>query len=193
MTGVPPTSPDQVGAIAPPPAERGNTLGLVAFILVLCGFTCIPGLGLVAGVICAIVALRRPPRGFAIAALSVAALGGCLVIPLLLALLLPALGRARMQARASLTTAVAVQTTAVAEAFRRDNGRWPKDMNECVTAGSPSRQDGWGVPLEVRIEGDELFIWSAGRDERWGTGDDFCAASSPPDAAARRGYAESGL
>lgn len=193
MTGVPPTSPDQVGAIAPLPAERGNTLGLVAFILVLCGFTCIPGLGLVAGAICAIVALRRPPRGFAIAALSVAALGGCLVIPLLLALLLPALGRARMQARAALTTAVAVQTAAEAEAFRRDKGRWPKDANECVPAGRPSPQDGWGVPLEVRIEGDELFIWSAGRDERWGTGDDFCAASSPPDAAARRGYAGSGL
>ncbi len=187
----PPRNQWDVRPVMPTPTPA-NTLGTVAFVLSLCGI-CTCGLTSLIGLICGIIALRRQPRGLAIAAIVVSIVGGCLVVPILGALTLPALARARFAARGAQTTMAAHTVILRADEFRIDHEKYPADAVECFGDEIPPF-DAWGTPLKlvVEIDGDEslLFVWSAGEDGEWDTEDDFVAACSPPNAAKEKGYTE---
>jgi hypothetical protein len=92
------------GAVPPewtPPAHEPrprNRLGVIGFALSMLGFvTC--GIAGMAGAIISAAALRQKPRALAIAGVIIGLLQLCLITPLTLALLLPALAKARERAR----------------------------------------------------------------------------------------------
>ena len=153
---------------APPSANR---MGIAAFIASILGLSCLPFVGSIAGLVLGIVAVRRAPRGFAIAAIVLSAAGTCFIFPVLLGLLLPALAVARNAAREVRTEIAFVEVAARAREFRTDNGRLPADIVECYGSELPPF-DGWGAPVRLRLFGDDLFVDSAGEDGVWDTGDD---------------------
>ncbi len=173
----PPTLSQQV-----PPREREepkkNRLGLIAFIFSLLGVFPLPLIGQLVGLICGIVAVRREPRGLAIAAIAISVLGGCLVLPLVMlpALLLPALAKARVSARTAMTQSGAQQVQQSIDAFRAKRQRMPKDMVELAADVGWTATDGWDnefrfvVLTKDGVEGYEIY--SAGEDGVWDTIDD---------------------
>lgn len=189
----PPRHRDEVPL--PPEAEplKPNRLALVAFILSLVGF-CVPLVAPLAALICGIIAVRRAPRGFAIAAIVIACVGGCFSTLLLPALLLPALAMARISARASVTQASGVDVLRRAQEFQADHQALPRDIVECYGDEIPPF-DAWGTPLRLVIEKDgevtSIFVWSAGEDEAWDSEDDWVLTCDPPRAASDKGYNES--
>ena len=77
-------------------AGRGvNGLGITGFVCALVGI--VTGIFLIPGLICSLIALRRPPRGLAIAGTVISVMGIAL-FGLLVAILLPSLARARVLA-----------------------------------------------------------------------------------------------
>ncbi|MFM7135194.1 MAG: hypothetical protein ACKO0W_12870 [Planctomycetota bacterium] len=189
-----PASPPPFGAAAPQ-NDGKNTLGLVAFILSVVGLLCLPVVASLPGLVCGLIAVRREPRGLAIGAIVMGAVGSC-ATPLLLALLLPALAKAQAVAREipvdNSYSAASAWLTYVDD-FQIENGRLPASEAELTKAtGFPPIVDGWNTPMRMRIEGagaeTKIFIWSAGPDLAWDTRDDFCSGSLPEDAADEAGY-----
>ncbi|MEY2795057.1 MAG: hypothetical protein RIR10_773 [Planctomycetota bacterium] len=184
----PPIYPEQV--VVPPAAPTPtNRLGVIAFVFSILGVTCLPVIGGLVGLICGIIAVRREPRGFSIAAITISALGGCLLMPLILlpALLLPALAKARTTARQVMNQSAATQVQTVIEDFQATNGRFPNDLQECFGGGSiPFDAHGTELRMKVVVTSDEskdhtmtvstteskIQIWSAGEDQTWDTEDD---------------------
>ena len=202
--GTPPMFSDQVAPLEPLPPRPTNTLGIDAFVLSLSGTTCLPFVGGIAGFVCGIIAVRRKPRGFAIAAISISGLTSCIGVPLFIALFLPALASGRSAARLVKTRVAATDVEMRVDAFRAANdGRWPTDVLECYGVESPP-MDGWGTPLRFVIEHPDAervdqpamhasadpkyFVWSAGADMIWDTEDDWVVSDSPIGAAEAAGY-----
>jgi hypothetical protein len=146
-------------------------MGVAAFVAALLGLSCVPFAGSIAGLVLGIVAVRREPRGFAIAAIVLSAAGTWLIFPILLGLLLPALGAARNAARSVRTEIALLEVAARAREFRSDYGRFPTDIVECFGSELPPF-DGWGTPVRLKLIGDGLFAESAGDDGLWDTDDD---------------------
>lgn len=173
---------------APAPAS-GNQLGLIAFCLSLAGF-CLPVILSLPGLICGCIAVRREPRGLAIAAIVLGAIG-TLVIPLMLALFLPALEQASRAARlvpVESSYAAAETWLTYLDDFQTEHGRMPVSEEELTKAtGVAPIADGYGTRLQMRFEGEgdatTVFVWSAGPDLAWDTGDEFVAGCLPTNAA----------
>jgi hypothetical protein len=165
----PPRTP--AGIPTPPAPPPPNRMGVAAFVAALLGLSCVPFAGSIAGLVLGIVAVRREPRGFAIAAIVLSAAGTCLIFPILLGLLLPALGAARNAARSVRTEIALLEVAARAREFESDYGRLPADIVECYGSELPPF-DGWGTPLRLRLFGGDLYAESAGDDGLWDTGDD---------------------
>lgn len=179
----PPTLSQQV-----PPREREepkkNKLGLIAFIFSLLGVFPLPIIGQLVGFICGIVAVRREPRGLAIAAIAISVLGGCLAVPLALlpALFLPALAKARVAARNAVTLSGGSQLQVSIDSFRAKYQRMPNDMAELKLDAGGTPTDGWENEFRFVIvtnDGvDGYEIYSAGEDGAWDTIDDMQVFSS---------------
>ncbi len=184
----PPIYAEQVVAPSPPIAPK-NTLGLVSFIFSLAGVSVLPGLGSIVGFVTGLIAVRREPRGLAIAGIAISALTGCLglVVLLLIATLLPALGTARIVARQTVNQSAAVQAQLAIAAHQTRNGHFPTDLKECFgTEGVPVDAYGNELRMKMVVTTDEsttdatktsttdakVQIWSAGEDGVWDTGDD---------------------
>lgn len=92
------------------PAEPGSGLAITAFVFSLLSLICLGPLAAIPGLVIGIIAITRasatPPtaggKGFAIAAVAISGAGlllSLLTIPLLIGILLPALGQARQSAQ----------------------------------------------------------------------------------------------
>ena len=187
----PPRSHHDVPYIAPVP-PTSNKLGMIAFVLSFPGL-CLPiPLG-IAALVCGIIAVRREPRAFAIAAIAISSLSTCLLIPLGIAITLPALAVARNAARNAKTRISALEVLARVEEFREDNMRDPADIVECYGAEIPPL-DAWGTPLKLTWTGEGMqakpSVWSAGSDLAWDSLDDVLQAGGPMSDPKTTGNAE---
>lgn len=184
----PPIYPEQVVTPPTPPTPK-NTLGLVSFIFSLLGLFPLTFLGSIVGFVTGLIAVRREPRGFAIAGIVISAVTGCLGVVVLLPifLLIPALGKARSAAQQVMNQSAANQVQTVIEDYHARNGRFPNDLGECFGGGSiPFDAHGTELRMKVVVTSDEstehtmtvsttesrIQIWSAGEDQTWDTEDD---------------------
>jgi len=168
------------------PAPR-NRLAFVALAAALSGFVCLPLVGSVVGILCGLIARRRRVyRSVATAAVALGVVAPFMYWPVVLF----AAARVRGLVQYQRTLGGGYEILGRACEFRGDNRRWPVDAVECFGAEIPPF-DAWGTPLALRVEGEggsaELFVWSAGRDRAWDTGDDWVVSAIPVNAAKRHG------
>ena len=155
---------------APQPA---NTLGLAGFITSVVGIL-FGGLLCPVGLILSLVALGRPPRGFAVAGVVIGLLGscvGCMVGMLLLpAFVVAAVGgvtvmAAMMFALLGGTPAIEtfdhmMQISRAVETYERQNGQPPAGLGD-LNLPAAILNDGWGTPLEYTLkQGSASWDWS---------------------------------
>ena len=157
------------------PARTGkNRLGLWGFVCSLLGIVTLGLLSPLAFVLSA-VALRRAPRGYAIAGTALGAVGSVLlagvivagyVVVVAAAQVLPELAAASVGLVNPLVQAAdAVERHAAAHKGLPDE----REGNEIVR---PFR-DLWGRPLQYVVEGEDFRVTSAGEDGRFNTSDDI--------------------
>lgn len=138
-------------------AQRPNTLGLAGFIVSLSGFVLTAGILCPLGLIFSLIALRRPPRGFAIAGAVlglVGSCGGCLVTLIFLPLLAAAGVAAFALALGGGLPAIETleHLTQIDQAITRHveaNGTLPTSLG---VLGLPAESlvDGWGTPIQYQ-------------------------------------------
>ena len=166
------------------PAPR-NRLAVIGFTLSMLGFfTC--GISGMAGAIISAAALRQKPRAFAIAGVIVGLLQLCIITPLTLALLLPALAKARETARTAKVELELMRYQLAIESMQ-ESGAVPSDPEAIrMRAGAPAGEalpatDPWGNPWRVRVDPDSgrARIESAGRDGLFDTDDDLAPKLAP--------------
>ena len=169
-------------AIEPRPHNR---LAVIGFTLSMLGFvTC--GISGMAGAIISAAALRQKPRAFAIAGVVVGLLQLCILTPLMLGLLLPALAKARESARETKVELDLMRYQLAIESMR-SSGIVPSDPESIrLRAGAPPDEalpvtDPWGNPWRVSTdpESGHARIESAGRDGLFDTDDDIAASPRP--------------
>jgi len=143
---------------APPP--RGNTIGLVGFILSLvaiptCGALSLPGL------ICSAIGLRRQPRGLAIAGTIISVLG-VLWLGLVVVFVVSPPGK----------TAIAMfEAVMKVEEYRKEHEEVPsQDEGDRLLSGI---DDGWGHPMQYERTESGYVVRSAGPDGELHTADDI--------------------
>lgn len=161
-------------------APQGNRAGVIGLTLSIIG-VCLCGLWLltIPGLIVSLVGLRKEPRAAAIVGTVLGAIGlleFLIIGPLLIALLLPALSKAREDAREQMTRNKIQQVHTRSTAYQVDNGRYPKSFDE-LTKGeyisSDETKDSWDNPMQFE-GGDDIRpeITSAGPDGVFDTEDD---------------------
>ena len=174
-------------AIQVPPRNR---LAIIGFTLSMLGFvTC--GISGMAGAIISAAALRQKPRAFAVAGVIVGLLQLCILTPLTLGLLLPALAKAREGAR-NVRVELDLMRYQMAIESMRSGGIVPSDPESIrLRAGAPADEalpaaDPWGNPWRVTLdpESGHARIESAGRDGLFDTEDDVAASPLPASGAA---------
>ena len=159
-------SQDPVFAPAVPSADRSNTLGIAGFITSLVGFALTGGLLCPVGLILSLVALRRQPRGFAIAGVVLGLMGscgGCLIA----LFVLPAIAIAIAGGATVLTAAafMLVGGTPAIETFdhmfqiqreikvyEKQHGAPPPSLSD-LNLPADILDDGWGTPLQYQVSG----------------------------------------
>lgn len=158
--------PDPVFAPTLPPVDRANTLGVAGFVTSLVGFAFTGGLLCPIGLILSLIALRRQPRGFAIAGTVLGLLGscgGCLIA----LFVLPAIAIALAGGATVLTAAafMLVGGTPAMETFdhmfqiqreikvyEKQHGAPPASLAD-LNLPTDILQDGWGTPLQYQVSG----------------------------------------
>lgn len=165
---------DPVYAPGMPQADQSNTLGLAGFITSLVGFALTGGLLCPVGLILSLIALRRQPRGFAIAGVVLGVMGSCggCIIALFV---LPAIAIAIAGGATVLTAAafMLVGGTPAMETFdhmfqiNREIGVYAKQHGAPPTSladlnlPADMLDDGWGTPLQYRMSGSApAWKWS---------------------------------
>lgn len=138
----------------------GNALGLAGFITSLVGAVMTGGFLCPVGLVLSLIALRRQPRGFAIAGTIIGVLGscgGCLAlligIPLLAggALLLATLGFVAGGGVPALHTIDhMLQVRGAIETYERTNGKLPGSLSD-LNMPKDMLDDGWGTPLQYQV------------------------------------------
>jgi 2,3-bisphosphoglycerate-independent phosphoglycerate mutase len=170
-----------------------NRLAVIGFTLSMLGFlTC--GISGMAGAIISAAALRQKPRALAIAGVIVGLLQLCILTPVTLGLLLPALATARESARMA-KVKLDLMTYQIAIEDMQSSGMVPSDPESIrMRAGVPAGEalpasDPWGSAWRVSVspESGRARIESAGPDGRFDTDDDIRDMRIAPDAAVERG------
>lgn len=164
-------------------ASGTNGLGIAGFIVSMVGLVSCPIVAFV-GAILSAVAIRKQPRGFAIAGLVVGLVGTFLTFVVMVAIFLPAIGRARYVAQVAKTQADARGVGYAVEQYEKRNGSLPPSLDSLVSDGLVSSRDqlldAWGNTLRLEKRGSTFVIVSDGRDGAANTRDDFDAY--PPDS-----------
>jgi len=143
-----------------PRDSDGNALGLAGFITSLVGVVMTAGFLCPVGLILSLVALRRQPRGFAIAGAVIGLLGSCggcfaiaIGVPLLAggAVLLAALGFVAGGGVPALHTIDhMLQVRGAIETFEKANGKLPASLAD-LNMPKDMLEDGWGTPLQYQM------------------------------------------
>jgi len=182
---------DWSAPVIEPPAR--NRLAIIGFTLSMLGFfTC--GISGMAGAIISAAALRQKPRAFAVAGVIVGLLQLCILTPLTLGLLLPALGKARESARMA-KVKLDLLTYQIAIEDMQSKGTVPSDPESIrMRAGAPAGEalapsDPWGNAWRVTVDpvSRRARIESAGPDGSFDTEDDVRDTRIAPDADATQG------
>jgi hypothetical protein len=161
--------------------SESNGLGLAGFIVSLLGFVGTCGLLSPIGLIMSLIALRKQPKGFAIAGVVLGALGVLwffLAIFFFGAVILAMLGLGLMAAVLMATTQIGENAFTLygdIEAYYEANGNAPTALTVMGTYTPDQLTDNWGVPIryEVSADGQEIWLRSDGEDMTQGTGDDM--------------------
>ncbi len=168
----------------PRPDQRPtNGLGLAGFIVACAGLvTCIPLVTLLGAILSAI-GMRREPRGFAIAGLTIGIVGTVLTAILMAAVLLPAVGAARETARRIKTEASAREIALAVERYRAQHDALPTSIDRVYHAGliddTGVLNDAWGDPIRYEVRDGAFALISNGPDAEPGTEDDFVLYPAP--------------
>jgi hypothetical protein len=163
-----------------------NSLGIAGFVCSLVGLLVTGGILCPVGVVLSLVALSRPPRGFAVAGLIVGLLGMCgWAIALLIggAAILAALGLAIVgialsdQERVEITRDMATIAFEVRR-YERENRYLPATLEELELRES-TRLDPWGERYRYNfVEAKPGFeLTSAGEDRQFSTDDDVALST----------------
>ncbi len=190
----PPVSGNTVVHVAAPPT---NGLGIAGFVCAMVGIfgLCFPMLGFVAfvGLILSLIALRRPPRGLAIAGTIVGFIGSLylFIAIFVVGLIFAAAGTAAVGGAVVLGDAAEEQNAirSVEQAirtFRDTRGVAPDSMEALITAGLvtevPTDRD--EAPLYLVPTAEGVQIWSEGPDQLRSTADDRRLGTASPTAPA---------
>ena len=140
MTQVPP------GQAAPPPppvqlagAGKSRALSITALVLGICALVPVLGIALgLAAIIIGIVALatKRPGKGMAITGLVLGGVAPTMTTALLVAILLPALGRAMELARRSVCAANLSSIGKAVLIYQAEHEAMPPDMETLIRSGT---------------------------------------------------------
>ena len=153
----------------PPLTSQTNGLGIGGFVVSLVGIlTC--GVISPIALILSLVALRRQPRGFAIAGTVIGGVGTLMVAGFAVAFL------AFPEIKQVFETSFAMyKAHTVIESHRGENDALPSDEegNRLIE----DLADGWGNPLRYELDGETFMVRSAGPDGEFGTPDDIPPAS----------------
>ena len=156
---------------APPPT---NGLGLAGFIVSLVGLILTCGVVCPVGLVLSLFALRKEPRGFAIAGAVIGAIGSLFAIVVVGAIvMLVAEGKEAVLhgAGGQLQTVFALtEAEQTIEMEKADKGRLPDEShgNELIS----EIRDGWQRALRYEPHDDAFTIRSAGPDGEFGNDDD---------------------
>jgi hypothetical protein len=167
--------------LEPSPTVDSNRAGVIGMVLSIIGF-CLCGLWLltIPGLIISLIGLRKEPRTAAIAGSVVGAIGVLefLVMgPLVLAILLPAIGRAREHSQ-EIVTISQIQVIEEACAVYKDaHQQYPTSLDVLVQGkyfDDEIANDHWGNQIRLEFNGDTPpVITSAGPDGIFDTEDDL--------------------
>lgn len=166
--------------LVPAPAPT-NALGVAGFVCSLVGLVFTGGLLCPIGLVLSLVALGRPPRGFAWAGLILGLLGTCgwgLLIIFAGGMILAALGLAAVvislseTERVEITSDMANMVIAI-KSYEQENRYLPATLDD-LPLKSSTRLDPWGRRYDYHLQEDEpgFDIVSAGEDGAPGTDDD---------------------
>ncbi|HED53909.1 MAG TPA: hypothetical protein ENJ00_06875 [Phycisphaerales bacterium] len=180
----PPHSPQppQPASIQAAVVQPTNTLGIVGFILSLLGFVGTCGLLSPIGLILSIIALRREPKGFAIAGLILGILGTIVFALAMLIFGVFALAFVGLLA-AGITLSVPnlttyseiIQIEAAVEQYAKNNGgALPDSLTTAIGSNTELATDYWDQPYVYEsLDSGQFRITSLGADGIAGTEDDI--------------------
>jgi len=160
---------------------ESNGLGLAGFIVSLVGLLVCGGLLSPIGLIMSLFAIRKEPKGFAIAGIVLGIIGSLwffLAFFVFGAAILALLGLGMVAAVVMAAAQIGQNAVSVyedIEAYYDANGKAPAVLTE-IGAYTPAQlEDNWGTPIryEVSPDGQEIWIRSDGKDKTPGTGDDI--------------------
>jgi len=172
----PPIYAEQV-VVRPQLPQPTNPMGTWALVFSILVWTCLPLIGSVIGLILGLVAVRREPRGLAIAAIVLSLVGGCIGGIVALAFVLPllALVGITQSGTISLGPTLGTREGEAVEQFRINQGRLPASLDEIYGIGNVPT-DEFGMPLRLRVmkieHGEQFEIQAMGDDQQWDTADD---------------------
>ncbi|MFM7261601.1 MAG: hypothetical protein ACKO3W_13460 [bacterium] len=171
----PPIYAEQV-VVRPQLPQPTNPMGTWALVFSILGWTCLPLIGSVVGLILGLIAVRREPRGLAIAAIVISLVGGCIGGIVALAFVLPllALVGIAQSGTISLGPTLGTREGEAVEQFRINQGRLPASLDEIYGIGNVPT-DEFGMPLRLRVmkieHGEQFEIQAMGDDQQWDTAD----------------------
>jgi hypothetical protein len=169
----PPVPPD-----SPPAPPATNGLGLAGFIVSLVGL--VPcGLGCPAGLVVSLLALRKEPRGFAIAGAVIGAIGSLLAVVLGVCAYV---AYVNLRGTGGMRPPLPEETPPVRTLLAMNEAEQAIQLEQVETGRLPSEskgneliaelRDGWDRRLRYEPRDDEFTIRSAGPDGVLGNADD---------------------
>ena len=166
-------------------SSGSNSLGLAGFIVSLVGFIVCGGVLCPIGLVMSLIALRKQPRGFAIAGVVLGSTGtvffflfGIALMFVILAFVLAAVGMGLVIAVAAIASNMGPNAIGIYEdidSYYDANGRAPAILSDMGTYTPDELTDAWGAPIryEVSPDGQEIWLRSDGKDQTPGTDDDL--------------------
>lgn len=173
--------------------SRVNGLGLASFIVSLVGVLFCGGIICPIGVIMAIIAMSKPPKGFAIAGLVIGIIGSLWLVGLVLLLVLASIGVAVGIGAAIFGGILGIpyfQVALDAQQIREragdylaQNGAYPDSLDALTFTKQSTLEDPWGAAYRYELGADQrsATLTSSGPDKQFDTGDDIVVTFSPND------------
>lgn len=164
------------------PAGGQNGLGLAGFIVSLVGIIFCGGFISPVGMIMSAVAMRRQPKGFAIAGFVIGLIGSLWLIGVViaiafagLAVILAFVGAAVAVIVASAVGQNAIQVVGAVNEYYDQHNAYPASLDDLADVSQSQRTDFWGNEFryELAEDGQAFYLRSDGDDEQPGTNDDI--------------------
>ena len=164
--------PDMNCAVDQP--NPSNALGLTGFIVSLIGLVITCGVLCPIGLLISLVGLLWRPRGFAVAGTVIGLVGSVLLATLTAGFAMTFFAVkevAESAAHQTATQAALAKAAEKIETYRAESGTLPDGIegNKLIL----DIEDPWNNGLQYEVEGEAFHIRSAGKDNKFNTGDDL--------------------